>query len=126
MSSSTVQVPQHVLMHLTHSMIEATAQHALDVWDGPGDVARFGDPFGLVLAWMWETDPDRAVEFFAATLEQVRRYAPGATKAFTLDEALKGLPLDLQGLGGDGNAALIARLRQEVPAMTVSNPNSTS
>lgn len=126
MSRPTVPVPEHVLMHLIHAMTESTAHLALDVWDGPGDVARFGDPFGLVLAWLWKTDPDRALEFFNATLDQIRRLAPGATKAFTLDEALKELPLDLQGLGAEGNAALIKRLRQEVPAMSFGDPNSTS
>ena len=126
MSRPTVAVPENILMHLTHGMTESTAVLALEVWGGPGSVARFGDPFGLVLAWMWKTDPDRAVVFFNATLDQIRRLAPGATKAFTLEEALKGLPHDLQGLGDEGNAALIERLRRDVPSMSFGDPNSTS
>ena len=126
MSQPTVAVPEKILMHLTHGMIESTALLALEVWDGPGSVARFGDPFGLVLAWMWKTNPDRAVTFFNATLDQIRRHAPGATKTFTLDESLKGLRLDLQSLDGEEESALIERLRRDVPAMSFSDPNSTS
>lgn len=126
MSHPTVQVPEDVFRSLTHGMIESTAEFAVKVWDGPGDVARFGDPFGRVLAWLWTTDPDRAVDFFNATLNHIRRHPSGAGKAFTLDEALKGLPLDLQGLGGEGNAALIERLRRDVPGLSFGDPNSTA
>jgi hypothetical protein len=126
MSRPTVAVPEDVLMHLTHGMIESTAVLALQVWDGPGSVARFGDPFGLVLAWLWKTDPDRAVDFFNATLDQIRRLTPGATKTFTLNDALKGLRLDLQGLDNENETALIERLRRDVPTMSFGDPNSMS
>jgi hypothetical protein len=126
MSQPTVAVPGNVLMHLTHAMIESTANLALEVGEGPSDVARFGDPFGVVLAWLWKTDPDRAVEFFNATLDHIRRHAPAATKAFTLDKALKGLRLDLQGLEDEEEMALIDRLRRDVPRMSFGDPNSTT
>ncbi len=120
----TVDVPEGVLVHLTHALVEATAQLTLRSWGGPGDVVRMGDPFGRVLAWLWETNPDRAVEVYNTTLDHVRRHSPGATKAITLDLALQGLPQDL--LPSDSNAALIERLRRDVPGLAFGDPNSTT
>ena len=66
------------------------------------------------------------MEFLNANLDHIRRHAPGATKAFTLDESLKGLRLDLQGLDGEEEIALIDRLRRDVPGMSFGDPNSTA
>jgi hypothetical protein len=123
----TVPVPEDVLMHLRHAITESTSRFALDVWIGPGDVVRMGDPFGRVIAWLWQTDPDTAVETFGEMLHRIRHVEPNATKAITLDDALKGFRLDLPGHGvGEGEPELLDRLRRDLPARFREDPNVTS
>lgn len=123
----TVDVPEDVLMYLTHSLIIETAEFTLRTWTGPGDVVRMGDPFGKVLTWLWATDPDRAVDMYTNTLHHVRVMSPNATKAITLAEALQGLRLDLPGLGQTGEERhLLQRLAQDVPKLSASDPNATA
>lgn len=126
-SSRTVAVPEDVLMHLRHGLAEQTSRFALEVWGGPGDVVRLGDPFGRVIAWLWQTDPDAAVATFGLVLHRIRHVEPNATKAITLNETLRGFRQDLPGLGGgDGEQELLERLRRDVPAGFREDPNSTT
>jgi hypothetical protein len=118
---STV-VPGRVLNHLIGGIVNDTAHATLRDWK-PGNVIHPGDPFGLVLSWLWQNDPDLAVSAFADLIAQLRKWDERATTAITLDAVLDGLPLALQGLSSQEEDDLIDRLRTEVPQHFSADPN---
>lgn len=118
-------VPGKVLTSMTHAVIADTAGIVLEAWELGDEYARFGDPFGEVLIWIWSVDPDRAVEVFTAVLHRVRHGHPDGTKEITLDLALRGLRMDLPSPWTDAHRDLFERLQRDVPSLSVGDVNST-
>ncbi|MDN5917940.1 MAG: hypothetical protein L0I76_23070 [Pseudonocardia sp.] len=122
MSSTTPgRIPADVLEALLASFIGNHARHLVNTWRREGRTGGFahpGDSFGRVLAWAWDTNPDRAVALIAEFLNEVNSLADnyGLAPALSLDELLYGIDAALLP-GFTGDAALIARARREVPAL---------
>lgn len=130
MVTGDILVPRRVLPHLLTGIVRDTARETLELMKQPGwkpdNVIHLGDPFGLVLAWLWKSDPDLAVRVFADLMAQLRHWDPLSTKSVTLDAVLEGLFLCLQGLTDQEEAALTDRLRTDVPQhFGRTHPNST-
>lgn len=130
MVTGDVLVPRRVLPHLLNGIVRDTARDTLELmkqpdWK-PDNVIHLGDPFGLVLAWLWKSDPDLAVSVFADLMAQLRHWDSLSTKSVTVDDVLEGLFLCLQGLTDQEQAALTDRLRTDVPQhFGRIHPNST-
>jgi hypothetical protein len=114
MPFSDAVVPGRALDFLVSTMAVHTAAETIKEWK-PGSRIHLGDPFGVVLVWLWQYDRRHAGIFFADLVAQIRKWDENATRAITLDALLEGLPLALQGLKPEQQDELIRWLRQEVP-----------
>ena len=127
--STDVVVPRRVFTHLVGGLVHDTARKTLEVFHRPdrqpGTPIHLGDPFGLVLSWLWKTDPDLAVAQFAELMAYLRKWDQQATTQITLDDVLDGLFLCLQGLTDQEAGELTTRLSDDVPAHFTTDLNST-
>jgi hypothetical protein len=84
-----------------------------------------GELFGLVLTWLWRTEPERAVGCVADLLAKTRYHADGADRTITLGDLLSGFRYALQDMSDDEAEALLDRLRSDVPAHFDADVTST-
>jgi hypothetical protein len=79
-----------------------------------GDFLHAGDGLGAVLAWLWRTSPDEAMECLATYLAELRNRHPDAPQPpIRLDDVLGALQLAAD-LTDEEYKALCARARTEV------------
>lgn len=113
----TITLPRNVYRHL----VAAFAAHSAEwitrmITKNPPhrDAMHPGDPFGTVLAWIWEDDPDQAMVFLADVMTMLRDHNPvEVSPPVTLDELLSGLRLALPN-GFTGYDQLVEKARREV------------
>jgi hypothetical protein len=118
----TRAVPWSVYRHLQAAFVEYWAHWLLDYFrhsDGyePGRTFHPGDPFGIVLAWLWEDRRDQAAVFVADYMAQLRvhdEFVDPDEPKVRFEDLLRSLHRALPARFTDTDA-LVAYLRAEVP-----------
>jgi hypothetical protein len=111
----TYTVPNHVFEKIVGGFIQQTADEMLGQHRGRS-LLHPGDPFGQLIAWVWENHPDEAPHYVADLLSELRYHRPGADQTITLDDLLAGLQFAIApNMSGADADALTAALRAGVP-----------
>lgn len=122
MTTTTVDVPDNVLSTLLAGFVAGAASRTLDSAADRSSRPEFlhpGDPFGRVLAWVWQLSPDRAMIQLADYLAELRVHGPGAgdlDPPIRLEEILRGLRFALPQ-GFTDYDQIVERARQQVPRL---------
>jgi hypothetical protein len=114
----TITLPRNVYKHLVAAFAAHSAEwitRAIMKNQAQRDVMHPGDPFGAVLAWIWEDDPDQAMVFLADVMAMLRDHNLVAqlSPPVALDEFLSGLRLALPS-AFTGYDQLVEKARREV------------
>jgi hypothetical protein len=121
--SKTREVPWTVYKHLQGAFVAHWADWLLRYVEHlggykPGEtVLHPGDPFGTVLAWLWEDRPDQVAVFIADYMAELRVHnelVDPDKPLIRFEDVLQSLRLALPGRFQD-TEALVAHLRAEVP-----------
>jgi hypothetical protein len=119
-NEAVVSVPYRIFATLKSGYIEHVADRVLrrlTRHEGRTRILNLGTPFGHMLAWYWQTDPDQAVIMLAHLLAQLRDHHPLAGEIdppISLDELLRAVRTDLPREFAD-QAALTDTARRHVP-----------
>jgi hypothetical protein len=115
------EVPSHIydrlmsgfLCHEAHWLLTAMRR---DGGYTPDMAIHPGDPFGRVIAWLWETAPEEAIMAVATYMSQVNKWDELAEPQVRLEDILDGLGFAVpHGFPTTEMEALRERARQEVP-----------
>ncbi|WP_280497619.1 hypothetical protein [Nocardia asiatica] len=113
--SATAEMPWRVRELLLAGFCAREADQAIRVLGARrGDFQHAGDSLGAVLAWLWRTAPQEAMECLATYLAELRTYHPDAPQPpIRLDDVLAALQLAAD-FTDDEYQALCARARTDV------------
>jgi hypothetical protein len=124
-----VTVPQRVYETLVAGAVEASAAWLVrSVLDDPQhrEVLHPGDPFGRIIAWCWQHNPDEAMMRMGDYLEHVRKWQPRAGEIqppIRMSEILSGLRFAWPSTTG-GYEEFAAAARDQVQGYYGANPEA--
>lgn len=131
------RLPPYIYQQLRHGFVRSVAGDLVDSLTPPGPptgpapprpAAHPGEPFGVVIAWLWASDRHEVPELLADLLTELRHHGSHAGKLhppITLDELLDGLRLALPSSFTAHEYDQLAQLaRTEVPRYLLSDPNN--
>jgi len=84
-------------------------------WWGPGEPSHTGDPFGTVVAWLWESGRHDQMSLLVADAVAASARRHGAQGGATVDGVCGALRLALPD--GVERAPIIAHLEDTVPGL---------
>ncbi|WP_159080852.1 hypothetical protein [Nocardia suismassiliense] len=123
--SSAAEMPRHIRDALLSTFVVREADRAItDFGARRGHFAHIGDPFGKILAWLWRTNPDEAMQYLTQYLMHLRDHHPNRPEPpIRLDDVLTALRLAID-ITDDEYTAICDQARTEVPSRYGEDPNT--